>query len=107
MWKRVCLRRVAYAIAVTDLPWEGVAAEKSAHEAQSGTGASRLTSSWGPQKGLGAFLVDRDRRGFSDVVDVSVVLGAARRRDRVVTSDVDDLRAIATHVRGVAGFIAP
>lgn len=32
----------------------------------------------------------------SDVVDVTVVEGALRRRDLVVTSDPEDLRAIAT-----------
>jgi len=46
------------------------------------------------------------RSGVDDVVDVSVVVGAAARRDHVVTTDVRDLTRIAAHVRGVAGFIA-
>jgi predicted nucleic acid-binding protein len=46
------------------------------------------------------------RARVSDVVDVSVVVGAARRRDRILTSDPSDIRRIAAHVRGVAGIIA-
>ena len=45
------------------------------------------------------------RAGVRDVVDVSVVVGAAARRDHIVTSDCEDLARIATHVRGVAGLI--
>ena len=41
----------------------------------------------------------------SDVVDVSVVIGAAARRDHILTSDKRDLERIAAHVRGVAGVI--
>ena len=41
----------------------------------------------------------------SDVVDVSVVIGAAARRDHILTSDKPDLERIAAHVRGVAGVI--
>jgi hypothetical protein len=40
-----------------------------------------------------------------DVVDVSVVVGAASRRDHILTSDKRDLERIALHVRGVAGII--
>ena len=40
-----------------------------------------------------------------DVVDVSVVIGAAARGDHIVTSDVRDIKRIASHVRGVAGII--
>jgi hypothetical protein len=35
------------------------------------------------------------RAGVSDIVDVAVVEGALRRRDLVVSSDPDDLHAIA------------
>ena len=45
------------------------------------------------------------RAGVRDVVDVSVVVGAAARRDHIITSDCDDLARIAAHVRGVAGLI--
>lgn len=38
------------------------------------------------------------RAGATDIVDVTVVEGALRRRDVIVTSDVDDLRAIAAAV---------
>jgi hypothetical protein len=38
------------------------------------------------------------RSGTADVVDACVVEGALRRRDLVVTSDTDDLTAIATAV---------
>ena len=41
----------------------------------------------------------------SDVVDVSVVIGAAARRDHILTSDKRDLERIAAHVPGVAGVI--
>lgn len=41
----------------------------------------------------------------SDVVDVSVVIGAAARRDHILTSDKRDLERIAALVRGVAGVI--
>ena len=40
-----------------------------------------------------------------DVVDVSVVVGAASRRDHILTSDKRDIERIAAHVRGVAGVI--
>ena len=40
------------------------------------------------------------RAGTADVVDASVVVGAIRRRDLVVTSDPDDLRRIASSIRG-------
>jgi len=43
--------------------------------------------------------------GSDDVVDVSVVVGAAARRDHILTSDKPDLERIAAHVRGVAGVI--
>lgn len=46
------------------------------------------------------------RSGASDVVDVSVVVGAAARRDQIVTSDSADIARIVAHVRGVAGVIA-
>jgi hypothetical protein len=36
------------------------------------------------------------RAGTADIVDACVVEGALRRRDLVVTSDVDDLRSIAS-----------
>jgi hypothetical protein len=36
------------------------------------------------------------RSGVSDIVDVTVVEGALRRRDLVVSSDPDDLEGIAT-----------
>lgn len=45
------------------------------------------------------------RSGIKDVVDVSVVVGAAARRDSIVTSDPLDLARVASHVRGVASFI--
>lgn len=45
------------------------------------------------------------RAGVNDVVDVSVVVGAASRRDHIVTSDFDDLARIAAHVSGLAGLI--
>jgi predicted nucleic acid-binding protein len=35
------------------------------------------------------------RAGATDIVDITVVEGALRRRDLVVTSDPDDLHAIA------------
>jgi predicted nucleic acid-binding protein len=41
-----------------------------------------------------------------DVVDVSVVVGAASRGDHIVTSDARDIRRIAAHARGVGGIIA-
>jgi predicted nucleic acid-binding protein len=37
-------------------------------------------------------------RGTADVIDASVALGARRRGDRVVTSDVDDLRRLDPNV---------
>jgi hypothetical protein len=40
------------------------------------------------------------RASIADVVDASVVVGAMRRRDLVVTSDPDDLRRIASSIRG-------
>jgi predicted nucleic acid-binding protein len=40
-----------------------------------------------------------------DVVDVSVVVGAAARRDHILTSDPKDMLRIIAHVRGVAGVI--
>jgi hypothetical protein len=45
------------------------------------------------------------RSGVADIVDVSVVVSAAARRDRIVTTDPRDLARIADHVRGVAGLI--
>jgi hypothetical protein len=45
------------------------------------------------------------RSGVSDVVEVSVVVGAASRRDHILTSDPRDLARIVAHVRGVAGLI--
>jgi hypothetical protein len=36
--------------------------------------------------------------GTADVIDASVVLGARRRKDRIFTSDVDDLRRLDTEV---------
>lgn len=45
------------------------------------------------------------RAGVRDVVDVSVVVGAASRRDYIVTSDCADLARVVAHVRGVAGLI--
>jgi len=41
----------------------------------------------------------------ADVVDVSVVIGAAARGDHIVTSDLQDIKRIAAHVRGVAEII--
>lgn len=46
------------------------------------------------------------RSGVKDVVDVSVVVGAATRRDSIVTCDPEVLARVASHVRGVAGWIA-
>lgn len=40
------------------------------------------------------------RAGTTDIVDACVVEGALRRRDLVVSSDPDDLRAIASAVGG-------
>lgn len=40
------------------------------------------------------------RSGHDDIVDVAVVEGAARRRDRVLTADPDDLRRVAAAVDG-------
>ena len=45
------------------------------------------------------------RSGATDVVDVSVVVGAAVRRDRIVTTDPEDIARVLSHVRGVAGVI--
>lgn len=39
--------------------------------------------------------------GTTDVVDASVVEGAARRGDDVLTSDVDDLTRLADHAPGI------
>lgn len=39
--------------------------------------------------------------GAADVVDAFVVLGAADRRDEILTSDADDLRALAPHAPGL------
>ncbi len=36
------------------------------------------------------------RAGTSDIVDATVVEGALRRHDRIISSDPDDLRSIAT-----------
>lgn len=41
------------------------------------------------------------RAGTADVVDAFVVRGAADRREDVLTSDPDDLRALAAHAAGV------
>lgn len=49
-------------------------------------------------------LAGRTRR--SDIVDLAVVEGAARRGDGIVTSDPDDLRAIA-HAASVRLAIEP
>ena len=45
------------------------------------------------------------KANVTDVVDVSVVLGAAARGDHIVTSDLRDIQRIAGHIRGVAGII--
>jgi hypothetical protein len=41
------------------------------------------------------------RTGMADVVDACVVRGAADRREDILTSDPDDLRALATHSPGI------
>jgi hypothetical protein len=38
------------------------------------------------------------RAGVTDIVDATVVEGALRRRDTVISSEPDDLRAIADSV---------
>lgn len=43
--------------------------------------------------------------GTSDVVDASVVVGAAMRGDAVVTSDYADIARLAAHVRGLGPII--
>jgi predicted nucleic acid-binding protein len=42
------------------------------------------------------------RTGTADVVDAIVVASAARRGDAVVTTDPDDITALATHAPGVS-----
>jgi|SRR6185312_5443994 len=41
------------------------------------------------------------RAGLSDVVDGTVVVGAARRGDEIVTGDIDDISRLASFVRGL------
>lgn len=43
--------------------------------------------------------------GTSDVVDASVVIGAAARGDAVVTSDYADIARLAAHIRGLGPII--
>lgn len=40
------------------------------------------------------------RAGSADIVDASVVEGAIRRQDLVISSDARDLSAIATAING-------
>jgi predicted nucleic acid-binding protein len=42
------------------------------------------------------------RASVSDIVDAGVVMSAARRGDAILTADPDDLRHLASYVRGVA-----
>ena len=74
-------------------PWRGGSRQAQLAGLLAGCGVEALDD--GQARSVGSLAA---RAATTDIVDVCVVEGAIRRRDLVVSSDPDDLRAIAAAV---------